>query len=194
MTDYTRFSPAELIVACRQQDPLAWNELVTRYERLVFTVPLRYGLTKAEADDVFQSVWLALLDHLPALEQPERVSVWLVTTAKRACWDKRRGTDYEREAGVAVESLGDVPLEDEETNEEMIIQYERQTAVRQTLARLEERCRQLLNALYYATEKLDYAAIARRLNIPVGSIGPTRARCLEKLRQEMTGTASGDSR
>lgn len=185
MTDYTRFSPAELIAACRQQDPLAWNELVTRYERLVYTVPLRYGLTKAEADDVFQSVWLSLLDHLPALEQPERVSAWLVTTAKRASWDKRRGVDYEREAGVAVESLGDVPEEDETTTEEMIIQYERQTAVRQALARLEERCRQLLNALYYAIGKPDYAATARQLNIPVGSIGPTRARCLEKLRREM---------
>lgn len=185
MTDYTQFSPAQLIAACRRQDPLAWNELVTRYERLVYTVPLRYGLTKAEADDVFQSVWLALLHHLPALEQPERVSAWLVTTARRACWDRRRGADYEKEAGVAVDSLTAVPWEEEGTNEEMIVQYERQTAVRQALTRLEERCRQLLSALYYAIGKPDYAAIARRLNIPVGSIGPTRARCLEKLRREM---------
>ena len=185
MIDYTLLSPTHLIESCRQQDPLAWNELVTRYERLVYTVPLRYGLTKAEADDVFQSVWLALFDHLPSLEQPERVSAWLVTTAQRACWDRRRGADYEKEAGVAVDTLVDTPWE-EETGEEMIVQYEQQSAVRRALARLEDRCRQLLGFLYYTVEKPDYATIAEKIGIPVGSIGPIRARCLEKLRREMT--------
>lgn len=186
MTDYTLLSPSQLIEACRQQDSLAWHELVKRYERLVYTVPLRYGLTKTEADDVFQSVWLALLDHLPTLQQPERVSAWLVTTARRACWDRRRGTDYEKEVGVAVDTLSDMPRE-EETSEEMLTQYEQQSDVRRALTRLEERCRQLLNFLYYTVEKPDYPEIAAQLNIPVGSIGPTRARCLEKLRREMTG-------
>lgn len=184
MNDYTRFSPAELVAACRRQDALAWNELVARYERLVYTVPLRYGLTRAEADDVFQSVWLALLKNLPTLEQPERVSAWLVTTARRACWDKRRGADYERSASTPVEALAEIPAE-AESSEAMIVRYERQTAVRRALARLGERCRQLLHALYYAIEKPDYATLAEQLNISVGSIGPTRARCLQKLRQEM---------
>jgi RNA polymerase sigma factor (sigma-70 family) len=186
MTNYTQLSPAQLVEACRQQDSLAWNELVTRYERLVFTVPLRYGLTRAEAEDVFQSVWLALLHHLPTLEQPDRVSSWLVTTARRACWDRRRGADYEKEAGVTVDMLKNTLWEEEQTSEEMIMLYDQQTAVRRALSRLEERCRQLLGFLYYASEKLDYAVIAERLNIPVGSIGPTRARCLEKLQREMS--------
>lgn len=185
MTDYSRLSPAELVAACLRQEPPAWNELVARYERLVYTIPLRYGLTRVEADDVFQSVWLALHNHLPHLQQPERVSAWLVTTARRASWNMRRGSDYEKEAGVDVDSLADVPDEADPIDEDTIIRYEQQTAVRRALARLEERCRQLLVFLYYASEKPDYIAAAERLNIPVGSIGPTRARCLEKLRREM---------
>lgn len=185
MTDYTQFSPAQLIEACRQKDNLAWNELVTRYERLVYTVPLRYGLPMVEAEDVFQTVWLTLLKHLDSLEQPDRLAAWLVTTARRETWSRRRGADFDREAGVTVDQLNN-PTQDAETNEEMIEQYERQTAVRRALSRLEERCRQLLGLLYYANEKMDYAVIAERLNIPVGSIGPTRARCLEKLQREMS--------
>ncbi|MBK8903196.1 MAG: sigma-70 family RNA polymerase sigma factor [Anaerolineaceae bacterium] len=183
MRNYKNFSPTQLVEACRQQDYLAWNELVTRYERLVYTVPLRYGLPQAEAEDVFQTVWLALLNHLDALEQPERVAAWLVTTARRETWSRRRGADFERDAGVTVEQL-DNPNE-EDTSEEMMVQYERQTAVRRALSRLEERCQRLLKLLYYTTEKPEYTTIANELDIPVGSIGPTRARCLEKLRKEM---------
>lgn len=188
MISYSDFSPTQLVEACRQQDPLAWNELVTRYERLVYTVPLRYGLSKAEADDVFQTVWLALLHHLPTLEQPERVSAWLVTTARRECWDRRRGADYEKEAGVDITTIPDSQWGTEETTEELVSQYEQQNLIRRALTRLEERCRQLLEMLYYTSEKPDYGVIAGQLNIPVGSIGPTRARCLEKLRREMVGS------
>lgn len=184
MNKYENFSPAQLVEACRQRDHLAWHELVVRYERLVFTVPLRYGLTQAEAEDVFQTVWLALLSHLEALEQPERIGAWLVTTARRETWSRRRGADFARDAGVTVEQMGE-PTSGEETSEEMIMQYERQTAVRRALSRLEEKCQKLLQALYYASEKVEYSEIASKLNVPVGSIGPTRARCLEKLRKEM---------
>lgn len=184
MRNYQNLSPTQLVEACRQQDPLAWNELVSRYERLVYTVPLRYGLPQAEAEDVFQTVWLALLNHLNVLEQPERIGAWLVTTAKRETWSRRRGADYAQDAGVAVEQLND-PILEEATSEEMIVQYERQTAVRRALSLLEEKCQKLLQLLYYTPEKVEYSEIARQLNIPVGSIGPNRARCLEKLRKEM---------
>lgn len=184
MRNYENFSPTQLVEACRQQDHLAWNELVSRYERLVYTVPLRYGLPQAEADDVFQAVWLALLNHLNALEQPERIGAWLVTTAKRETWSRRRGADYAQDAGVTVGQLAE-PILAEETSEEMMVQYERQTAVRRALLLLEEKCQKLLQLLYYTTEKVEYSTIASKLNMPVGSIGPNRARCLEKLRKQM---------
>lgn len=184
MRNYENFSSTQLIEACRQQDHLAWNELVARYERLVFTVPLRYGLPRTEAEDVFQAVWLTLLNHLQALEQPERIGAWLVTTAKRETWSRRRGADYDQDAGVTVEQLNEL-MAAEETSEEMIVQYERQTAVRRALSLLEEKCQKLLQLLYYPTEKVEYSDIASQLNVPVGSIGPTRARCLEKLRKAM---------
>lgn len=83
MPELTQPSAAQLIAACQAGDDAAWDALVVRYERLVYTIPLRYGLTAAEADDVFQTVWLKLLQHLPTLRQPDRVAAWLVTTARR---------------------------------------------------------------------------------------------------------------
>lgn len=183
MTDYTKHDDRQLIAACRDGTAGAWDALVARYERLVYTVPLRYGLTQAEADDVFQSVWLALLRHLPTLKQPDRVSAWLVTTARRESWDRRRGSEHERTYAV---DPGDMPedrwLEVAEP-EEIVSRHERHRHVRVALQQLQERCRRLLHFLYNDPDEPSYADVAARLDIPVGSIGPTRARCLKKLRR-----------
>ncbi len=187
MPDYTQLSDAQLIAACRTGDEAAWDALVSRYERLVYTIPLRYGLTPAEADDVFQSVWLKLLERLPTLRQPERVAAWLVTTTRRACWDRRRGADHERVDTVAPESLPEERWVDELSPEEIVIRYERHQAVRRAIERLEERCRRLLRYLYYDPTHPTYAEIAEKLKMPVGAIGPTRARCLQKLRRMLEG-------
>ncbi|MFQ5857049.1 MAG: RNA polymerase sigma factor [Anaerolineae bacterium] len=183
MPDVIQPSTAQLIAACSAGDADAWDALVTRYERLIYTIPLRYGLTPSEADDVFQTVWLKLLQHLPTLRQPDRVAAWLVTTTRRECWDRRRGADHKRELLMAPESLPDDSWVEEVTPEEIVIRYEQQNAVRQAIDRLEERCRHLLRQLYYEATRPTYAEIAEKLGMPVGAIGPTRARCLEKLRR-----------
>ncbi len=182
-TDYSRLSPAELIAACRAGEAAAWDALIARYQRLVYTIPLRYGLTSAEADDVFQSVWLKLLQHLPSLREPDRVAAWLVTTARRECWDRRRGADHARTDLVPPDLVPEDSWVEESTPEEMVIRYEKHHAIRQAIDHLEERCRRLLRYLYYETPKPTYAEVAARLEMPVGAVGPTRARCLEKLRQ-----------
>jgi RNA polymerase sigma factor (sigma-70 family) len=180
MAGYRECSDAQLVAACRQDSAAAWDELIARYERLVYTIPLRYGLSPAEAEDVFQTVWVTLLEKLPALQQPERVAAWLVTTARRATWDRRRGAEHER-----TESFDPAELPDGmagETPEEIVLRYQQQRQAQEALSELDERCRRLLHYLYHDHQNPSYADIARMMDISVGSIGPTRARCLEKLR------------
>jgi RNA polymerase sigma factor (sigma-70 family) len=183
MANYSQWTDKELVIACRKGDEGAWDTLVSRYERLVYTVPLRYGLTMGEADDVFQSVWLLLLNHLADLRQPERVSAWLVTTARRECWDRRRGADFERSMTMDPDSYTFTEQIEEQTTEDIIAQYERYVGIRRALARLDEACRRLLWHLYFDTSDNSYADVSARLDMPLGSIGPKRARCLKKLRQ-----------
>lgn len=183
MSHFDSWSDADLVNACREGQAGAWDALVARYERLVYTIPFRYGLPQWEADDVFQSVWMALLNHLPRLKEPERIAAWLVTTARRACWDRRRGAEHERTRSVDPADLPEPePWFESVSPEEIVTRFDDHRALHGALRQLGERCRRLLHYLYSDPEQLPYADIAVRLNMAVGSIGPTRARCLEKLR------------
>ena len=180
MAQYRNYSDAQLVRACRQREPQAWDELIARYERLVYTVPLRYGLSASEAEDVFQTTWVALLEKLSTLTEPERVSAWLVTTARRATWDRRRGAEHER-----TESYNPSELPEglsQTTPEEIVAEFQQQQRAQKALAELDERCRRLLYFLYQDRTNPTYAEIAEHMGVTSGSIGPTRARCLEKLR------------
>lgn len=185
MPDFTHYSDAELVAACRAGNENAWNALVGRYERLVYTVPFRFGLTPAEVEDVFQAVWLLLLKHLPTLRQPDRLAAWLVTTARRECWQHRRGQDYHHLTFVPPESIPEDSWLTEQTTEEVVSAYEDHRHLNEALAQLDTPCRRLLQSLYNDQVAPSYSDIAAQLNIPVGSIGPTRARCLKKLRDLM---------
>lgn len=182
MTDYGQLSDEQLIAACLSSDNAAWETLVSRYERLVYTIPVRYGLTPGEIDDVFQSVWLSLLRNISSLRQPERVAAWLVTTARRECWERRRGADYERTVSSSLDALLLDKEGEELTPEEAVGTFRRHEALREALERLGGRCRALLWHLYYDSTIPSYADIADELDMPIGSIGPMRARCLKKLR------------
>lgn len=192
MTEYSELPDEELVVACRTGDNDAWDALVERYERLVYTIPARYGLTPSEIDDVFQSVWLSLLKNLEKLREPDRVSAWLVTTARRECWERRRGADYERTVTTDLDTL----LMDREGNElppeEVVATYRQYQTLEQGMENLGDRCRRLLQLLYYDTSVPSYADVAEILDMPIGSIGPMRARCLKKLRGILNGLAGDD--
>lgn len=187
MTDYDQLSDEQLIAACLSDDSTAWSTLISRYERLVYTIPVRYGLTQGEIEDVFQSVWLSLLKNISSLRQPDRVAAWLVTTARRECWERRRGADYERTVSSSLDSLM-LDKEGEELGpEEVVGTFRRHEALREGLERLDRRCRALLWHLYYDSTIPSYADIADELDMPIGSIGPMRARCLKKLRGLLGG-------
>lgn len=180
MTD----SDEKLLQACRRGDGVAWEMLVKRYQKLIYTIPRRAGLDEDEAADVFQEVFITLFEKLDGIEHPERLHAWLVTTARRKTWrqiSRRRTlqqpTDSAEAGEKEFENLpADAPLPDE-----VLMKLEEQHRVRTALNALDERCRKLLTVLFYSVETPPYSEIAATLGVPEGSIGPTRARCLQKL-------------
>lgn len=181
-----------LVSRCLNGDAHAWTELVARYARLVHAVPVRHGLSPAEVDEVGQEVFLALAQHLHTIEDPERLPGWLVTTARRFCWrmvQRRRyehsleeATDGEERSGVQ-EIPSPLP-----TPEELLAGWSRQEALYGALQRLEPRCRELLALIFLDQEEPSYDEISARLAMPKGSIGPTRNRCLQRLRVLLEGS------
>ena len=162
-----------LIARCLRGDQRAWEVLVDRYSRLVYSIPRRYGLCDADAEEVHQQTFLALFRNLDKLRQLDRLSSWLITTAHRACWRVGRRQD--------MTALNDVIIDVGQPETVDHDRWERQHTVRLALDRLGGRCRDLLLAMFGSSGPPSYPAIAESLNMPVGSIGPTRARCFQKL-------------
>lgn len=161
----------------------AWSELVRRHGPLAWAVIRRAGVDGADAADVYQTAWLAALQSLPRLRDPSRFAPWLARTAHLQAVRLRRTYGITRR----VLSRVDAREEDDRAPDEDIERFETRGAVAAALSRVGARCESLLRALYYEDPPPAYADLARRLGMPVGSIGPTRARCLEKLDKLMGG-------
>lgn len=168
-------SDATLVARCRNGDGASWDTLVTRYERLVFGVALRAGLDREDAADVTQSTFVTLLDSIDDLRNGERLVSWLVTVARRCAWRMRERSAHEPPAGTQSTPLEHEPLDP--VGEWVEVDW-----VHSGLQRLDAPCRDLLIALYLDPTAPSYAEVARRLGRPIGAIGPTRARCLERMR------------
>jgi len=160
-------------------DEPAWHALVERYAPLVWSVCRRHGLSGSDADDAGQNVWLALLKQLPALRDPAALPGWLATTARHECLRVLNQSRRREGREVPVDSA---ELAAPTEVDELVLLHERNAAVRVALAELSPACRQLLELLAH-DPPLSYRAIAERLGVPVGGLGPRRARCLEKLRR-----------
>jgi RNA polymerase sigma factor (sigma-70 family) len=178
---------AELVRACVRGDQQAWEQLVQRYQRLVYSIPRRNGLDEDAAADVFQRVFTSLVEHLDRLEQPDRLSAWLVTAAKRETWRSSRRLAATRAAHAPEEHAADVP-DSQILAEDEVVRLEEQATLRRAVDRLADRCRDLVLLLFYADEPLSYGEIAERLGMAEGSIGPVRGRCLERLRRMLAAT------
>jgi RNA polymerase sigma factor (sigma-70 family) len=177
-------SDEALVLACRRGDASAWEALVWRYQRLVYAIPRRAGLDQEQSADVCQRTFAVLVEKIDQLEQPARIGAWLATVAKRETWrisrrEQTAGTTQylSPEGQLAEEALADALLPEEE-----LVRLEEQHTVRLALAQLEERCRRLLTLLFYRSDAPPYAEVAAALGVSAGHIGPTRARCLQKLR------------
>jgi RNA polymerase sigma factor (sigma-70 family) len=175
-------SDAELIEACRQGQRQAWQNLIEKYERLVYSIPLRYGLSRADAADVAQLTFTILLQSLDSLQPDSHLAGWLTTVARRHTW--RWMERHRREiASDDLEISRSQPIWDGEPDGVSLEEWERAAWLRAGMEGLDGRCRQLLLLLYFEEDAVSYADIAAQLDIPAGSVGPTRARCLQKLKK-----------
>ncbi len=157
-----------------------------RYRRLVYAVPVRAGLRAEDAEEVFHSTFARLAERIGTIHDRERVRAWIVTTARRLTIDvmrARKGAVPLGESEAILERTEDPHPGAAEQLEAM----ERRHLVRQGLARLEERCRRILHLLFYEVTDppRSYESMAAELGMPVGSLGPTRARCLKKLLDQL---------
>lgn len=181
-------SNSELLHRCRAGDSTAWQLLVQRYGRLVHSVPVRYGLSSSDVDEVGQEVFWALAQQLDRIEDAERLGGWLMTTARRMSWRLIQQRKQEQPAAGADVADGETP--DGEvvgvlrvpTFAELVAAWDRQEALQMGMARLGERCRELLQMLFLDASEPSYDEISAHLGMPKGSIGPTRNRCLTQLR------------
>ena len=173
------FNPEERrLAACKRGDASAWADLVAAHAALVYSVPRRRGLNTDDSEDVFQRTFLALHGELPNLRSAHAIPKWLAVVAGRETMRILRKREARGE--VALDLILDLTPSTDESAEEMGIQTAQSIELRQSLAKLPERCRSLLTKLYI--EEQPYEDISQELGIPIGSIGPTRARCLAKLK------------
>jgi len=181
-------SDARLVAACRRGDETAWDELVDRYQRLIYAVPKRAGLDVDQCADVFQEVFVTLLEKLDSIEQPEKIRSWIVTTAKFKTWGLIRGKKGrsnpadEEEMELEMERIIDsAPLADE-----MLLELEQQHLIRTAMLELDERCRTIISMLYVRTDAASYAEVAEEIGVEATGISPMRSRCLKKLEKILT--------
>lgn len=177
-------SDFDLIQGCRRGDTQAWERVLEQYERLVFSIPLNYGLSGEDAADITQVTFTIFMQSVETLRDDSRLAPWLATVARRHTW---RLLHRRRRESVAPEAdLADVPLLHGTTDPRQL--DERLATVEwlnQGLNLLKDKCRRLLLALYFDPAEPSYHEIAIALNIAIGSIGPTRARCLATLKQRL---------
>ena len=166
----------ELLTRAAAGERAAWDALVDRFDRMVWSVARGFRLDEAAASDVAQTVWLRLIENVDRIQDPERLPGWLVTTCRREAMKVlKRG---ERD----IPSEFEYDIEDESPSiESMLIEDEESRAVMEAFGELDEECRQLLRLLT-VEPALSYEEIAEAVGRPVGSLGPTRGRCIERLK------------
>ena len=158
--------------------------MLNKYERLVYSIPLRYGLPRDDAADIVQNTFTILIESLDTLAEDSRLGAWLATVARRNTWRLLERNRRE----IASENLDGADLAARavllgKSNADSIEHWELTELLDTGLSQIGEPCRELLLALYFQPELSSYAEVAARLEVPIGSIGPTRARCLKRLRE-----------
>ncbi len=185
--------PGDLVKAAASGDEAAWKGLVERFSGLIWSVTRAYRLGAADAADVFQTTWLRLAEYIGRLDHPEYVGAWLATTARRESLRASRAsarvvpTDDD---AVFDARQADAGKPGEATPEEAVLMSERADQLGRAFRALPAPCQKLLRLLM-ATPAPSYAEVAAALGRPVGSIGPTRARCLRRLREKLAWGKAG---
>ncbi|HUK26491.1 MAG TPA: sigma-70 family RNA polymerase sigma factor [Terriglobales bacterium] len=175
--------PVERLVReCREGNQAAWSALIDKYKNLIFSVPIKFGLSREDAADIFQAVCLDLLTSLARLREPAALPKWLMQTSYHKClrWKKQRLDTVEDVEEVATEES--LPAE---LPEEFLYQLQRKQLLRDSLAALSARCRRMIQMLFFEDPPRPYNEVARELRLATGSIGFIRGRCLKRLREQL---------
>jgi RNA polymerase sigma factor (sigma-70 family) len=178
----------DLVARARDGDQIAWDQIVERFAPLVWSLCQRYRLARSDADDVGGAVWLRLVEKLGTIRAPAALPGWLATTTRRECLRVLQAKGRE----LPVEDHQRLVDDANSAADEWLLAQERRIALRTAYAGLSERCRQLL-ALLFGDPVTPYDEISTTLGMPVGTIGPTRQRCLDKLRASPALAALADA-
>jgi RNA polymerase sigma factor (sigma-70 family) len=173
----------DLIRACRNGQVGAWRLLLDKYQRIVFSVPRKYGLSSEDAADITQLTFTILFQSLDTLREDSTLGAWLTTVARRHTWrllDRKR-----REEAGGYGSSNESTSMLANTGTDDVERWELTEWLGHGLSLVGKPCRDLLFALYLDSKQPSYAEVAARLGMAVGSVGPTRIRCLERLRQAL---------
>lgn len=177
------WSSERLVRECCEGNQAAWSALIEKYKNLIFSIPIKFGLSREDAADIFQSVCLDLLSDLPRLREPRALPKWLMQTSYHKCVriKKQQLNLLDDPAGIedrAEASIGEPP-------EEMLYQLQREQVVREAIAGLPARCNRMIGLLFFDEPPRPYEEVAKQLKLATGSIGFIRGRCLKLLRQQL---------
>ena len=183
-------SNARLVRDCLNGNEEAWLALVDRYKNLIYSIPLKYGLTGDDAAEIFQSVCLSLLSELPKIRDPQALPAWLIQVTARRCATVQR----EQQPFVAVDDEdleAHVEKHSSDLSREQIRELELEQMLREARTALSPQCQQLIEMLFYESPARPYEEVAATLGLATGSIGLTRKRCLDYLRKNLESAGFG---
>ena len=178
-------SDRELVRGCLRGNEENWNLLLNKYKNLIFSIPIRYGLSREEAADVFQSVCLDLIQELPKLREPKALPKWLIQVTAHKCyhWKRRSSRMVSQDDEEAA-----LPEASEPARAELDLrEVEEEQMLREAVAALPPRCRDLIHMLFYEEPSRPYAEVAASLGLATGTIGLLRKKCLDRLRERLDG-------
>lgn len=183
-SQFNLISDGELLAACQDGEESAWDELVTRYEQLVYTIIVRYKLELPEEGEIFHSIWLSFLRNLDKLKRSGQVAAWLIATTRREL-RKRQHNDKYRRSNEGDRTNGKRPPVNQnyQSIEEIVTAYGRYEATHRALGTLDAQSQRLLRMLYSDPIVPSHEAIAAKLNVSRDSVDQLRVGALEKLRQ-----------
>ena len=172
-----------LVAECRKGNQDAWSGLIEKYKNLIFSVPIKFGLPREDASDIFQAVCLDLLSDLPQLREPRALPKWLMQMSFHKClrWKKQRLVLFDD----PLEIEGASEASSEELPEEIMYQVQREQMLRDAIASLAPRCHRMIAMLFFESPARPYQEVAKELGIATGSVGFIRGRCLRLLRQRL---------
>jgi RNA polymerase sigma factor (sigma-70 family) len=176
-------SDRELVQGCLKGREEDWNALIDKYKNLIFSIPIRYGLSREEAADIFQAVCLELIQELPKVREPKALPKWLMQVTAHKCfhWKRQRGRTVSQDDEETAIPEASVPAEAELNLREV----EEEQMLREAMAELPPRCRELIRMLFYEEPSRPYQQVATHLGLATGSIGLLRQNCLARLKERL---------